>query len=107
MSDTATELEWMKMVLKELGHPHSTLMTIFCDNNSVVALKTSTLHFKSKCFVMIFHFVLERVTAKTLEIHFVRSEDQATDLLTKALPRASFQCLQSKLETATWTEGAY
>lgn len=88
------------MLLGELGYDHPTPMVVWCDNLGAIVLSNNpTLHFKSKHFAMNFHFVWERVAAKTLQVRFVTMKDQATDILTKALPRVTFQYLESKLTT--------
>lgn len=75
-------------------------MVVWCDNMGTVSLSRNlTLHIKAKHFAMNFHFVREKVAAKTLEVRHIRSEDQLADLLTKALPRTSFEYFQSKVFT--------
>lgn len=45
---------------------------------------------------MNYHFVRERVTGKTLDVRFIGTNDQVADLLTKAIPKPTFDGFASK-----------
>ena len=47
-------------------------------------------HSKTKHIALRYHFIKDHVEDGNVEIHFVRTTDQLTDIFTKALPEASF-----------------
>ncbi|KAL6989056.1 hypothetical protein U1Q18_052592 [Sarracenia purpurea var. burkii] len=86
------------MLLKDFGiflsHPPS----LRCDNVSALALTSNPVfHARTKHIDVDFHFVREKVVKKDLLIHFVSTEDQLADLLTKGLSSPKFIKLKSKL----------
>ena len=46
------------------------------------------------------HFIKDNIEAKTVELPFVRSEDQLVDILTKAVDTKSFHEVLGKLRMA-------
>ena len=72
--------------------------TIFCDNNSAIALsKNHVFHKRTKQFDPRFHFIRELVDNKEICLEFCKSEDQLADIFTKPLAKDTFQYLHSYL----------
>nr|XP_016477947.1 PREDICTED: uncharacterized mitochondrial protein AtMg00810-like [Nicotiana tabacum] len=72
--------------------------TIFCDNISSIYLAQNPVqHARTKHVEIDIHFVREKVAAGILRVHYVPSQDQLADLLTKALPSPRLLVLRNKL----------
>ncbi|WVZ50903.1 hypothetical protein U9M48_002109, partial [Paspalum notatum var. saurae] len=68
------------------------------DNQSALAfIKNLVFHDRSKHIQTKFHFIREAWENGDIKPDFVSSEEQLTDILTKALPRERFQVLRAKI----------
>ncbi|KAF5464008.1 hypothetical protein F2P56_014124 [Juglans regia] len=80
---TACEILWLQSLLTELGIVISDIPTLFCDNLGATYLSVNpVMHSRIKHVDLDYHFVRDRVAAKTLA---VQSKDQLADILTKPL----------------------
>lgn len=71
---------------------------LWCDNLGAVYLSVNPVfHSSTKHIEVDFHFVRERVALKALEVRFVSSSDQVTDIFTKSLPQEPFERLSYNL----------
>ena len=78
----------------KLGTLIHSILIIWRDNISVAPLATNRiLHAYSKHVEIDFHFVLEKVMQRSLEINFVPSMAQIVDVFTKSLPAQCFSTL--------------
>ncbi|GJY69115.1 hypothetical protein Tco_0472097, partial [Tanacetum coccineum] len=59
--------------------------------------KSTTEHSRSKHIDIRHHFILEQVEHRVVELYFVETNYQLEDILTKALPRESFEFLLPRL----------
>ena len=98
MASTASELIWLKQLLKDMGINVDQPMKMYCDNNSArhIALNP-VFHERTKHIEVDCHFIREKVQAKEIETPFVRSEDQIADVFTKGLDPKPFEEITSKL----------
>ena len=66
-----------------------------CDNQSAIHLtKNQQYHDRTKHIYVKLHFVQDIIEKRVVKILKVKSEENATDFLTKALPKSKFeQCL--------------
>jgi ATP sulfurylase len=83
---TTCEILWIQSLIKELviflvDPPPS----LWCDNLGDLSVRQSCIHSRTKHVELGFHFVRERVAAKTLKVALVSSKDQVADILTKPL----------------------
>ena len=59
---------------------------IYCDNTSAIAITNNpVLHSKTKHIEIRYHFIRDHVMNGDVELHFVPTEYQLTDLFTKPL----------------------
>ncbi|GJT33576.1 hypothetical protein Tco_0923995 [Tanacetum coccineum] len=85
------------------GHPKSKRALLFpipqyCDNKSAIALCCNNVqHSRSKHIDVRYQFIKEQVENGVVELYFVRTEYQLTEIFTKALPRERFNFLIEKL----------
>ncbi|KAH9799567.1 retrovirus-related pol polyprotein from transposon RE2 [Citrus sinensis] len=98
LAHAASEVVWIKSLLAELQVQLSTTPLMWCDNQSAISLAYNPIyHAKTKHVELDIHFIRDKVASKEIDVCFVPSEDQTTDVLTKALTFNQFHYLRSKL----------
>ena len=98
LSETACEITWICILLRELGVPLPETPELYGYNLSSVHLTANpAYHKRSKHFELDYHFVRHMVQSKFLRVTHVSSKDQLADILTKLLPRLPLQQLNSKI----------
>nr|GEV37592.1 putative ribonuclease H-like domain-containing protein [Tanacetum cinerariifolium] len=71
---------------------------LYCDNRSAIALCCNNVqHSRSKHIDIRHHFIREQVEKGVVELFFVTTDYQLTDIFTKALPKERFEFLLSRL----------
>jgi hypothetical protein len=71
---------------------------LLCDNIGATYLTANPLfHARTKHIAIDYHFVRDKVAAKTLVVKFLSSKDQIADILTKPLVSTRFQNLTLNL----------
>ncbi|OIT29310.1 retrovirus-related pol polyprotein from transposon tnt 1-94, partial [Nicotiana attenuata] len=89
---------WIEHLFREIGCFSSSIPTLWCDNLSATYLTANPIfHTRTKHMEIDFHFVRERVRAKSLYVRYVSSHDQVADALTKPLSKSRFLQLKTKL----------
>ena len=98
LADGTVEVIWLQYLLTDLQVPSVSAPTIWCDNLGATYLSANPiLHARTKHVKVDYHFILDRVAKKEIQIRFVPSRDQLTDVFTKPLPVASFTAFWFKL----------
>jgi hypothetical protein len=86
IANTTTEFMWVQMMLQELGIPHLSIATLWCDNLGATYLSTNHVFYaRTKHIEVDYHFVHERVAKKQLDIQFISTQDQIADGFTKTM----------------------
>src|SRR6202020_1202120 len=81
-------LVWLRNLMEELGHPQPTTSTLFCDNQSAIALsRDHQFHARTKHIDVQYHYVRDKVTDKTLELIYCPTNEMTADIMTKGLAR--------------------
>ena len=89
---------WLRRLLKELKISDEETMRIFCDNQSAISIvKNPVQHDRTKHVEIDRHFIKEKIEEGTIKMMCVPTCLQTADILTKALPRKTFDDLSSKL----------
>ena len=97
-SSTTKEIIWHRRLLHSLGKPPLSPTPLFTDNQSALRLiKNPEFHRRTKHIDVQYHVIREAFLANLLIPSFVSSYDQLADILTKALPKESFQRLRHQL----------
>lgn len=97
---TATELFWIQQLLSDLHIFGPSPPLLFCDNKSAIQLaKNPVFHGRTKHIEIDFHFIRECVVSKDISLHFVATEGQLVDILTKSLTAGRLAYLRDKLMT--------
>jgi hypothetical protein len=99
MAVAASEITWLRLLLKELGHdPIDKPTTLFCDNQAAIHIASNPVyHKRTKHIEVDCHFVREKILNKIIETAYVRSNDQLADILTKPLNKGTFEALRDNL----------
>ncbi|XP_062103046.1 secreted RxLR effector protein 161-like [Humulus lupulus] len=93
-----TEIIWLRSLLSEIGIVLAECPILWCDNLGAGSLASNPVfHARTKHIEVDLHFVRDHVVAKQLDIRYVPSAHQTTDVLTKPLAISQFQFLRDKL----------
>jgi hypothetical protein len=98
-ADCARQAVWLRLWLEDIGLGlGSDPLPILNDNNGAIALaKNPVNHERSKHIGMRHHFLREKIEEKVISLEHVRSAENLADLLTKGLPRETFDHLRDGL----------
>ena len=89
---------WIHHFLQELGLPLTAPIHIHCDNMQMISnLHNASHHPHMKHFRVEGHWLWELIDHGDTEITYVKSADNVTDILTKALLLAQHKFLSHKL----------
>ncbi|KAM7489808.1 hypothetical protein LguiB_027292 [Lonicera macranthoides] len=99
LADTSQELIWLRRLLDELGAPQDSATTLYCDNRSAIQIShNDVFHERTKHIEIDCHFIRQHIRNLYIRLMPVSSDDQPTDLFTKAHQPSHFQALISKLQ---------
>lgn len=80
------EVLWLRAFLSKLKIAVSDPITLYCDNQSAIALtKDNKFHAHMKHIDIRYHFICEAVEFKKIALHYIPTEDNITDIFTKPL----------------------
>ena len=98
VADATAEFIWIKSLFQELRIPLQRTPILWCDNVGATDLAANPVfHARTKHVEIDNHFVREQVKLRHLRIGYLSTKDETADILTKALPKARFLFLKSKL----------
>eukprot|EP00253_Pinus_taeda_P022133 PITA_22133 len=90
-----TQLLWMMKTLQDFQITCTPPISILCDNTSAISIsKNPVMHSKTKHIPIKYHFLREQVVEQKVKLEYVPSKEQVTDILTKPLPRETFEYLR-------------
>ncbi|KAM1541869.1 hypothetical protein ACFX15_011235 [Malus domestica] len=86
LAHTAADIAWIRSVLKDMAVILNSAPVIYCDNKSAIAISANPVfHSRIKHLDTDYHFVREKVQQGDLQVHYLSTEDQTADILTKGL----------------------
>lgn len=89
---------WLARLLGDFRSTTVECVELNVDNQSALALmKNLVFHDRSKHIRMRYHFIRQSVEEGDIHPGYICSEEQLADILTKALPKARFEDLRTKL----------
>ena len=87
---------WLRRVLEELNMSQNESTEILVDNKSAIALaKNPVFHERSKHIDTKYHFIRECIERREVELNYVKSQDQISDIFTKPLKSDAFTKFRS------------
>nr|GFB73192.1 copia protein [Tanacetum cinerariifolium] len=97
MSGCCAQILWMRSQLTDYGFDFNKI-PLYCDNRSAIVLCCNNVqHSRSKHIDIRHHFIREQVERGVVELYFVTTNYQLTDIFTKALPRQRFEFILPRL----------
>ncbi|GJR98753.1 retrovirus-related pol polyprotein from transposon TNT 1-94 [Tanacetum coccineum] len=97
LSGCCAQILWMRTQLTDYGLVFNKI-PLYYDNKSSIALCCNNVqHSRSKYIDIRHHFIKEQVENGVVELYFVRTEYQLTDIFTKPLARERLEFLIKKL----------
>ena len=98
MAVATKELKWIVPLMKELGIEVNKPVSFYCDSKAAIYIAANPVfHERTKHIERDCHCVRDAVKAGLISTTHVRTKEQRADILTKALGRAQFEFLSSKL----------
>jgi len=99
-----TEVLWIKKLKIEIGFPPQLPSQLKCDNKTTISISKNPIQYDRTNHVEVDrHFIKEKIEDSSVELPFVRSEDQLADILTKAVTGRTFTRVLSKLSISDLT----
>ncbi|GKB32561.1 hypothetical protein Tco_0871962 [Tanacetum coccineum] len=97
LSGCCAQILWMRSQLTNYGFQFNKI-PLYCDNKSAIALCCNNVqHSRAKHIDVRYHFIKEQVENGIMELYFVQTEYQLTEIFTKPLPQERFNFLIEKL----------
>jgi len=97
-SDSAKQAIHHRNFLNELGFPQEAPTTIRADNMGAIKLSENPCnHERTKHFDIRHHFIREKVAEGQIILRYESTSEMTADILTKALPRPSFEKFRQQL----------
>lgn len=98
LATTAAEITWLQYLFHDLGITFERKPILLCDNKSAIHMsRNPVFHARSKHIEIDYHFIREKVTTGEIDLRYLPTTKQIADVLTKALPRDSFETFRYKL----------
>ncbi|MCO5579998.1 hypothetical protein L7F22_033864 [Adiantum nelumboides] len=89
---TTCEVAWLELLLGDLGIQVQRPVAIHCVNLSSIQLaQNPVFHAKTKHIEVHYHFIRERVLDGSIDLTFVRTDEQVANIFTKALGAEKLQ----------------
>ena len=97
-SESSKEAVWNRRLLEEIGFGSKTPTTIFCDNQSAIALvHNPVFHQKTKHMEVKYYFIHDLQEKGEINMEYIDTANQWADIFTKPLPGPRFEMLREKI----------
>eukprot|EP00253_Pinus_taeda_P006804 PITA_06804 len=98
VASCCTQVLWMMQTSQDFQITCTPPISIFCDNRCAISIsKNPLMHSKTKHIPIKYHFLREQVIEEKVKLEYVPSKEKVVDILTKPLPRETFEYLRQKL----------
>ena len=95
VTEACKEMLWMKRFLEELGIKQERYV-VYCDSQSAIHLsKNATFHSRRKHIEVRYHWIRDVLHDRLLELEKIHTKKNASDMMTKALPRDKHELCSS------------
>jgi len=100
-SQVACEAIWIQKILVGLFGQMMDPIVIYSDNQSCVKLSENLVfHDRSKHIDICYHHLQDCVVKRIMMLHYILTEEQDADILTKALPKGKFEFHRDRIGVA-------
>jgi len=90
------EVMWVKQLLSDTNIYTDNSLMLYIDNQSTISfIKNCNSHKRTKHIEVRYNFIKEKYQAKDIDIMYVPTELQISDICTKALPKVRFEKLRA------------
>ncbi|GKC53621.1 hypothetical protein Tco_1076366 [Tanacetum coccineum] len=97
LSGCCAQILWKRSQLTDYEFDYNKI-PLYYDSQSAIALSCNTVqHSRTKHIAVRYHFIKEQVENEIVELYFVKTAYQLTDIFTKALSRERFKFLVKRL----------
>nr|GEV63766.1 hypothetical protein [Tanacetum cinerariifolium] len=97
LSASCAQVMLMRTQLQDYGFNYNKI-PLYCDSPSTIAISCNPVqHSRTKHIHTRYHFVKKHVENGIIELYFVRTEYQLTDMFTKSLPEDRFKYLVRRI----------
>eukprot|EP00253_Pinus_taeda_P013491 PITA_13491 len=98
VASCCTQLLCMMQTLQDFQITRTPPISILCDSTSAISIsKNPVMHSKTKHIPIKYHFLWEQVLEQKVKLEYVPSKQQVANILTRPLPRETFEYLRQKL----------
>ncbi len=98
LSIAVQEVIWLRRMLSDLCVDVSAATVMMEDNQGAIELsKNPKHHGRTKHIDVSYHFTRERIATKEIKVNYVQSTENLADVMTKPLPRVSFEKFRDEL----------
>ncbi|MCO5562230.1 hypothetical protein L7F22_015856 [Adiantum nelumboides] len=92
------ECVWLRCLMVDLGVGQDAANTNYTDSQSALAVvRNPIFHARTKHIEVHYHYVRERLSAGEISLAYVPTQDNLTDLFTKALSREKLETFRKAL----------
>ena len=99
LTDTTSELLWLRWLLKDLGVSTSSATPLYCNNQSAIHISHNDIfHEQTKHIEIDCHFICYHLVYGALKLILVSSKDQLADIFTKSHPKRCLRTLVDNLK---------
>nr|GEY21142.1 copia protein [Tanacetum cinerariifolium] len=103
MSGCCAQILWMWSQLTDYGFAFNKI-PLYCDNRNAITLCCNNIqHSRSKHIDIHHHFIQDQIENDVVELYFMMTNYQLSDIFTKALPRERFEFLLPRLGMKSMT----
>jgi hypothetical protein len=89
---TSCEAIWLRKLLTGLFDLEMEATMILCDNHSFIKMTENPMfHDKSKHIEIWYHYICDMVQRGAIKLHYVITDEQVADVLTKPLSHVKFE----------------
>ncbi|KAG9444532.1 hypothetical protein H6P81_015872 [Aristolochia fimbriata] len=101
LASTMSEISWLLQLMQEVHVRISQAPMVWCDNISATFIAANPVfHARTKHIELDYYFVRERIAKGALQVKYIPTMDQVSDIFTKGLSRTSHSRLSVKLSVS-------